>query len=155
MSIAKKISQLKKQIDGVIEQISQQIDKNEKNLNAMSNLNNEKIGNKIEKFEKTTKDLKINAEKGIEEIKAVAISKIEIQEQIISKTIANIEDTNLKNRELIAIITEYDIPKRVEDINEKLLIQFDQIKLIKKLLIVVLILIGLGGIVTIGLIVKL
>ncbi len=151
-SIDEYIASFKKQIVGVIEQFSQQIANNEKNLNAISNLNNEKIGNKIEEFEKTTKDLKINAEKGIEEIKAVAISKIEIQEQIISKTIANIEDTNLKNRELIAIITEYDIPKRVEDINEKLLIQFDQIKLIKKLLIVVLILIGLGGI---GLMVKL
>jgi hypothetical protein len=154
-SIDEYIVSFKKQIIGVIEQFSQQIANNEKNLNAISNLNNEKIGNKIEEFEKTTKDLKINAEKGIEEIKAVAISKIEIQEQIISKTIANIEDTNLKNKELIAIITEYDIPKRLVDIDEKLVIQFNQNKLIKKLLIVVLSLIGLGGLVAIGLIVKL
>ncbi len=154
-SIDEYIASFKKQIFGVIEQFSQQIANNEKNLNAISNLNNEKIGNRIEEFEKTTKDLKINAEKGIEEIKAVAIGKIEIQEQIISKTIANIENTNLKNKELIAIITEYDIPNRVEDINEKLVIQFNQNKLIKKLLIAVLILIGLGCIAAIGLLVKL
>jgi len=154
-SINEYIFSFKKQIIGVIEQFSQQIANNEKNLNAISNLNNEKIGNKIEEFEKATKDLKINAENGIEEIKVVAISKIEIQEQIISKTIVNIEDTNLKNKDLIAIITKYDIPKRLEDIDEKLVIQFNQNKLIKKLLIVVISLIGLGGIVAIGLIVKL
>ena len=78
-SIDEYIVSFKKQIIGVIEQFSQQIANNEKNLNAISNLNNEKIGNKIEEFEKTTKDLKINAEKGIEEIKAVAISKISLE----------------------------------------------------------------------------
>jgi len=154
-SISEYIETFKKQIVSVIEQFSKQLSDNEKNLNAISNLNNEKIGKKILEFEETTKGLKINAEKGIEEIKKVAISKIEIQEQIISKTIANIEDTNLKNKELIAIITEYDIPKRLVDIDEKLVIQFNQNKLIKKLLIVVLSLIGLGGLVAIGLIVKL
>jgi len=154
-SISEYIESFKKQIVGVIEQFSKQLSDNEKNLNAISNLNNEKIGKKILEFEETTKDLKINAEKGIEEIKTVAISKIVNQEQIISKTISNIEDTNLKNQELIAIITEYDIPKRLEDIDNKLVNQFNQNKLIKKLLIVVLSLIGLGGIVAIGLIVKL
>jgi antirestriction protein len=154
-SISEYIESFKKQIVGVIEQFSKQLSDNEKNLNAISNLNNEKIGKKILEFEETAKDLKINAEKGIEEIKTVAISKIVNQEQIISKTIANIEDTNLKNKELIAIITEYDIPKRLEDIDNKLVNQFNQNKLIKKLLIVVLSLIGLGGIVAIGLIVKL
>ena len=74
----------------------------------------------------------MKAEKEKEEIKTVAISKIVNQEQIISKTIANIEDTNLKNQELIAIITEYDIPKRLEDIDNKLVNQFNQNKLIKK-----------------------
>lgn len=154
-SISEYIETFKKQIVSVIEQFSKQLSDNEKNLNAISDLNNEKIGKKILEFEETTKDLKINAEKGLEEIKKVAINKIEIQEQIISKTIANIEDTNIKNKELIAIITKYDIPKRLEDIDEKLVLQFNQNKLIKKLLIVVLSLIGLGGIVAIGLIVKL
>jgi hypothetical protein len=153
-SLDEYIASFKKQIIGVIEQFSLQIANNEKNLNEISNLNNEKIGKKIIEFEKTTNDLKINAEKGIEEIKVVAISRIEIQEQFISKTIANIEDTNLKNRELIAIITKYDIPKRLKDIDQKLVNQFNQNKLIKQLLIVILSLIGLGGLVAMGLIVK-
>ncbi len=53
------------------------------------------------------------------------------------------------------LISEYDIPKRLEDIDNKLVNQFNQNKLIKILLILVLSLIGLGGIVAIGLIVKL
>lgn len=145
----------KNQIVGVIDELSQQIAHNEKNLMAISNLINEKIGEKIEEFEKTTKDLKLNTEKEIEEIKTVAINNIEIQEQIISKTIANIEETNLKNKELLNIITEYGIPKSLENINTKLEIQINQNELIKKLLIVILFLIGLGGLTALGLIVKL
>lgn len=147
-SISEYIESFKKQIIGVIEQFSKQLADNEENLNAISNLNNEKIGKKILDFEETTKDLKINAEKGIEEIKTIAISKIENQEQIISKTIANIENTNLKNKELIAIITEYDIPKRIEDIDNKLVSQYNQNKLIKKLLLGLILLVGIGLIVS-------
>lgn len=137
------------------EQISvKTIGRIENNINADINFNIEKIYKTIEKFEKATTDLKINVGKGIDEIKTVAINKIENQERIISKTIANIENTNLENKELISILTEYNIPKRLDGIDNKLLNQFHQSKLIKKLLIVVLSLIGLEAIVAIGLVVK-
>jgi hypothetical protein len=117
-------------------------------------LNNEKIGNKIEEFEKTTKELKVHAEKGIEEIKTVAISKIEIQEQIISKTIENIEKTNFKASELIAIITSYDIPNSLEIINQKLDDQEKINKFNKVLLISILSVIAIGGIIAMVLLIK-
>lgn len=153
-SINEYIVSFKNHIIVVIEEFSQQIAINENNLTAISNLSNQKISYNIEEFEKTTKNLKINAENGIEEIKRVALNKIEIQEQIISKTIANIENINTKNKKLITTITEFDIPKRLEEIDNKLVIQFNQNKLIKKLLIVVLFLLGLAVAVEFGLIIK-
>lgn len=149
------IDSFKKQILKVIEQFSQQLANNEKNLNAISNLNNEKIGQKIIEFEKTTKDLKSNAEIRIEEIKTVAISKIEIQEQIIAQTISKIEDTIAKNNELINIISKYDIPKSLENINTNLENKMRQDKINFKLLITVLSLIGLGCILIIWFLVNL
>jgi len=153
-SISEYIDSFKKQIVNVIEQFSNHIATNEKNLNAISNLTNEKIGVKIKEFENATKDLKINTEKSIEEIKTEAINKIEIQEQIISKTIAKIEDTNLKNIELISIITKYDIPKRLEDIDKKLAIQINQGNLNKKLLIIILSFFGFIGLIALFILYK-
>jgi len=124
-SISEYIESFKKQIDGVIEE-----------------------------FEETTKDLRINAEKGIEEIKTVAVSKIENQEQIISKIIESIEKTNSKANELIAIITNYDIPNSLEIINHKLDAQEKIIKLNKVLLIATLSVLGIGGIIAIVLLIK-
>lgn len=153
-SIDEYIVSFKKQIVGVIEQISQQIANNEKNLNAIFDLNNEKIGYKIEEFERTTEDLKINAEKGIEEIKTFAISKIEIQEQIISKTIESIEKTNSKANELIAIIFNYDIPNSLEILNQNMNAQEKINKTNKVLLISILCVLGIFGIISIILLIK-
>jgi primosomal protein N' len=106
-SISGYIKSFKKQIVIVIDQFSKQISENEKNLTAINSLNNEKIGEKIKQFEKTTKDLKVNAEQGIENIKSIAIAKIEKQEKEISKTILHIAETNSKTESLIKIITNY------------------------------------------------
>lgn len=145
------IDSFKQQIDNVAEKFAQQIAIKEKALNDISNHNNENIAKKIEEFKNTTRDLKINAEKGIEEIKALAISKIEIQEQNISKIIVNIEVANSKNIELINTIKEFDIPNNIEKINNKL---ETQNKLNKKLIVVIFSLLGIIGIIAFGLIVK-
>ena len=101
----------------------------------------------IEQFEKTTKDLKVNAEQGIEEVKRNAINEI-------SKTIQHIVDTNSKADKLIDIITNYDIPNSIENLNQKLEVQEKQSKSIKILLFIILGLLGIGGITVIGLLVK-
>lgn len=153
-SISNYIESFRKQIVGVIEQFSKQLADNEKNLNAISNLNNEKIGKKIEEFEKTTNDLKTNAENGIKEIQTLAISKIEIQEKIIAKTIESIQNANSKADKLIEVITNYNIPDSLEKINQKLDYQEKVNKMNKTLLIVLISIIGIGGAVAIGILIK-
>jgi len=118
-SISDFIETFKNQIVDVIDQFSKQIAENEKNLTAINNLNNEKISKKIEQFEKTTKDLKVNAEQGIEDVKNISVNEI-------SKTIQHIVDTNSKADKLIEIITNYDIPNSLESLNKKLEIQDKQ-----------------------------
>jgi len=153
-TISEYVESFKKQIDGVIEQFSIQLVDTEKSLNTISNLNNEKISKKIHEFEKTTNDLKTIAENGIEKIETIAISKIENQEEIISKTIESIQNTNFKADKLIEVITNYDIPNSLETINQKLDFQEKVNKMNKTLLILLLSIIGIGGAVAIGLLIK-
>ncbi len=130
-----------------VNEFSKQIAENEKNLSAINNLNSEKINEKIEQFEKTTKDLKVNAEQGIEDVKNISVNEI-------SKTIQHIIDTNSKADKLIDIITNYDIPNSLESLNKKLKIQDKQNNSIKTLLFIVLGLLGIGGVSAIILIMK-
>jgi hypothetical protein len=150
-SISEYIKSFKKEIIVVIDQFSKQISENEKNLTAINSLNNEKIGEKIKQFEKTTKDLKVNAEQGIENIKSIAIAKIEKQEKEISKTILHIAETNLKTESLIKIIKNYDIPNSLENLDNKIESIVTENKSLKTMLFVI---IGLLGLSIIGLLVK-
>lgn len=150
-SISGYIKSFKKQIVIVIDQFSKQISENEKNLTSINSLNNEKIGEKIKQFEKTTKDLKVNAEQGIENIKSIAIVKIEEQEKEISKTILHIAETNSKTESLIKIITNYDIPNSLENLDNKIEFLVTENKSLKTILFVI---IGLLGLSIIGLLVK-
>jgi hypothetical protein len=150
-SISEYIKTFKKQIVVVIDQFSKQISENKKNLTTINSLNNEKIGQKIKQFEETTKDLKVNAEQGIEIIKSIAIAQIEKQEKEISKTILHIAETNLKTESLIKIIKNYDIPNSLENLDNKIESIVTENKSLKTMLFVI---IGLLGLSIIGLLVK-
>jgi|GEM_PF-6523277 hypothetical protein len=153
-SISQYIETFRIKIADVIEQLSKQLSDNAKKLNNISNLNNEKISTTILEFEQSTKDLKTSTEKEIEEIKNVAISKIENQVKIISKTIESVENTNSKVDRLIEVLTNYNIPNSLEKINEKLDCQKKANKMNKTLLIVLLSIIGIVGVVAIGILIK-
>ncbi|MBE7633843.1 hypothetical protein [Tenacibaculum finnmarkense] len=137
-SISSYINSFKKEIVIVIDQFSKQISENEKNLTAINSLNNEKISEKIKQFERTTNDLKVNAEQGIEKIKLIAIEKIEKQEEKITKTILYITETNLKTERLIKVITNYDIPNSLENIDKKLECVIKENKLLKTMLFAII-----------------
>jgi hypothetical protein len=151
-SISEYIKTFKKQIVVVIDQFSKQISENKKNLTTINSLNNEKIGQKIKQFEETTKDLKVNAEQGIEIIKSIAIAQIEKQEKEISKTILHIVETNSKTERLIKIITNYDIPNNLENLDNKIESIITKNKSLRTMLFVI---IGLLGLSIIGLLIKL
>jgi t-SNARE complex subunit (syntaxin) len=136
-SISEYIEIFKSQIVTVIDQFSEQIAENEKNLLAINNLNNEKIREKIEQFEKTTTDLKLSAETGINDVKNIALNEI-------SKTIQHIIETNSKADKLIGVITNYDIPNSLEILNQKIDVQAKENKLMKILLFLIIGLLGIG-----------
>jgi hypothetical protein len=148
------ISTFKNQTSSIIENFTKQIQNNEKSLSEINKLSYERIWSTIEEFEKSINNLKKQSEIKIEELKSDAIDKIQIQEQIIAKTIESISDTNSKNKELILTIKNYDIPKYLETIDQKLTAQAKQNDQIKKLLIVSLSLLGLVVIISIGIYAK-
>jgi len=115
-------------------------------------LNNEKISEKIKQFEKTTNDLKVKAEQGIENIKSIAIAQIEKQETEVSKTIEHILETNSITKKLTEVLTNYDIPNSLESLNKKLEGLAKEIKSLKAMLFIIT---GLIGISIIGLLIKL
>ncbi len=151
-SISEYIISFKEQVDVVIDDFSKQILENEKNLTTINILNNEKISKRIEQFEKTTTDLKANAEQGVENIKAIAIAKIEKQEKEVYKTIEHILETNSITKKLIEVITNYDIPNSLESLNHKLDGLAKENKSLKAMLFIIT---GLIGISIIGLLIKL
>jgi len=150
-SISEYILSFTEQIVIVIDKFSKQISENETNLTAINSLNNRKISEKIKQFEKSTIDLKINAEQGVEDIKSIAISKIKKQEKEISKTIDCILKINSRIEKLIGVITNYDIPNSLESLNQKLEAVAKENKLLKTMLFVI---IGLLAINTLGLLIN-
>lgn len=151
-SISKYIIAFKEQVVVIIDDFSKQISENEKNLTTINILNNEKIDKRIEQFEKTTTDLKVNAEQGVENIKAIAIAQIEKQEKEVYKTIEHILETNSITKKLIEVVTNYDIPNSLESLNHKLDGLAKDNKSIKAMLFIIT---GLIGISIIGLLIKL
>ena len=151
-SISKYIIAFKEQVVVIIDDFSKQISENEKNLTTINILNNEKISEKIKQFEKTTNDLKVKAEQGIENIKSIAIAQIEKQETEVSKTIEHILETNSITKKLIEVITNYDIPNSLESLNNKLEGLAIENKSLKAMLFIIT---GLIGISIIGLLIKL
>ena len=151
-SISKYIIAFKEQVVVIIDDFSKQISENEKNLTTINILNNEKISEKIKQFEKTTNDLKVKAEQGIENIKSIAIAQIEKQETEVSKTIEHILETNSITKKLTEVLTNYDIPNSLESLNKKLEGLAKEIKSLKAMLFIIT---GLIGISIIGLLIKL
>lgn len=143
-TISEYIKSFKNKIVNVNDEFSKQILENEKNITAINSINNNKINDVIKQFEKATKELKVNVEQEIYNLKSIALVKIENQEKEISKTIKHILETNSKTENLITIIANHDIPNKLESINIKIEYLSNENKSHKKLLFVIIGLLSIG-----------
>ncbi len=128
LSIAiKKIEEQEQKISKTIESIDETVNSNYKNLSK----NYETKSNELNEF----------LRKSIEQIQELALNNINEQEQKISKTIQYIEKSNSKTESLIEIISKWDIPKSLEQINQK----FDSQKNINNFFLILILLLSVVG----------
>lgn len=123
-SLVKDVKQLADKIatetSKIITGFSDKIAALEASINNTTKEGQKKISSEVEKFIKTTSDLKSNNESTISDFKNLSIKTIKDQETEVSKTIRSVLSYCEKVQKLIDAISTMDLPNRMDKIDKNI-----------------------------------